>query len=89
MIAGRKILLIVSGSVAAYKVLEFTRLARKAGASVTAILTAGGARFVTKEALAAITGQAVHDDLWAAEADIGHIRLARLPDLVLVAPASA
>ncbi|MCA3375708.1 MAG: bifunctional phosphopantothenoylcysteine decarboxylase/phosphopantothenate synthase, partial [Roseomonas sp.] len=89
MIAGRKILLIVSGSVAAYKVLEFTRLARKAGASVTAILTAGGARFVTKEALAAITGQAVHDDLWAAEAEIGHIRLARLPDLVLVAPASA
>ncbi|MCA3280976.1 MAG: bifunctional phosphopantothenoylcysteine decarboxylase/phosphopantothenate--cysteine ligase CoaBC [Roseomonas sp.] len=89
MLSGRKILLIVSGSVAAYKVLEFTRLARKAGASVTAILTAGGARFVTKEALAAITGQAVHDDLWAAEADIGHIRLARLPDLVLVAPASA
>ena len=55
MLSGRKILLIVSGSVAAYKVLEFTRLARKAGASVTAILTAGGARFVTKEVLAAIT----------------------------------
>ena len=89
MLPGRKILLIVSGSVAAYKVLEFTRLARRAGASVTAVLTAGGARFVTKEALAAITGQAVHDDLWAAEAEIGHIRLARLPDLVLVAPASA
>ena len=89
MLSGRRILLIVSGSVAAYKALEFTRLARKAGATVTAILTAGGARFVTKEALAAITGQAVHDDLWAAEAEIGHIRLARLPDLVLVAPASA
>ena len=89
MLSGRKILLIVSGSVAAYKALEFTRLARKAGATVTAILTAGGARFVTKEALAAITGQTVHDDLWAAEAEIGHIRLARLADLVVVAPASA
>ena len=75
MLSGRRILLIVSGSVAAYKALEFTRLARKAGATVTAILTAGGARFVTKEALAAITGQAVHDDLWAAEAEIGHIRV--------------
>jgi phosphopantothenoylcysteine decarboxylase/phosphopantothenate--cysteine ligase len=84
-----RILLIVSGSVAAYKALELTRLLRKDGAIVRAILTAGGARFVTKEALAAITGEAVHDDLWAAEAEIGHIRLARWPDLVAVVPASA
>ena len=89
MIAGRRILLILSGSVAAYKALELTRLLRRAGAGVTAILTAAGARFVTREALAAITGERVHDDLWAAEAEIGHIRLARLPDLVVVAPASA
>lgn len=89
MLDGRRILLIVAGSVAAYKALELTRLLRKAGASVTPILTAGGARFVTREALAAISGERVHDDLWAAEADIGHIRLARLPDLVVVAPASA
>ena len=89
MLNDRRILLIVSGSVAAYKALDLTRLLRKAGASVTAVLTAGGARFVTKEALAGITGQRVHDDLWAAEAEIGHIRLARLPDLVVVAPASA
>jgi phosphopantothenoylcysteine decarboxylase/phosphopantothenate--cysteine ligase len=53
------------------------------------VLTAGGARFVTREALAGITGQRVHHDLWQAEAEIGHIRLARLPDLVVVAPASA
>lgn len=84
-----RILLIVSGSVAAYKALELTRLLRKDGAEVTAILTAGGARFVTKAALAAITGARVHDDLWAAEAEIGHIRLARWPDLVAVVPASA
>ncbi|MFC7476444.1 bifunctional phosphopantothenoylcysteine decarboxylase/phosphopantothenate--cysteine ligase CoaBC [Dankookia sp. GCM10030260] len=89
MLNDRRILLIVSGSVAAYKVLDLTRLLRKAGAAVTAVLTAGGARFVTKEALAGIGGQRVHDDLWAAEAEIGHIRLARLPDLVVVAPASA
>ena len=89
MLNDRRILLIVSGSVAAYKALDLIRLLRKAGAAVTAVLTAGGARFVTKEALAGITGQRVHDDLWAAEAEIGHIRLARLPDLVVVAPASA
>ncbi len=86
---GRKILLIVSGSIAAYKALELVRLLRKAGAEVSPILTAGGARFVTKEALAGISGARVHDDLWAAEAEIGHIRLARWPDLVVVAPGSA
>jgi len=89
MLTDRRILLIVSGSVAAYKALDLTRLLRKQGAAVTGVLTAGGARFVTREALAGITGQRVHDDLWAAEAEIGHIRLARLPDLVVVAPASA
>src|SRR3954467_5927890 len=89
MLTDRRILLVISGSIAAYKALELTRLLRKQGAQVMAVLTAGGARFVTKEALAGITGQRVHDDLWAAEAEIGHIRLARLPDLVVVAPASA
>ena len=88
-LAQRRILLVVSGSVAAYKALELIRLLRKQGAEVTPILTAGGARFVTKEALAGISGARVHDDLWAAEAEIGHIRLARWPDLVVVAPASA
>jgi len=89
MLAGKRILLILSGSVAAYKSLELVRLLRKDGAAVTPILTTGGARFVTREALAAIAGERVHDDLWVAEAEVGHIRLARLPDLVVVAPASA
>ena len=84
-----KILLVVSGSVAAFKALLFVRLARAAGHEVQAILTQGGARFVTREALAAITGRPVHEDLWAAEESIGHIRLARWPDAVVVAPASA
>ena len=86
---GKQLLLVVAGSIAAYKALELTRLLRKAGATVHPVLTQGGARFVTREALAGISGQRVHDDLWAAEAEIGHIRLARLPDAVVVAPASA
>jgi phosphopantothenoylcysteine decarboxylase/phosphopantothenate--cysteine ligase len=89
MLRGRRILLIVSGSVAAYKVLILARLLRAEGAELRAVLTAGGARFVTKESLAAITGATVQDDLWAAEAEIGHIRLARWAEAVVVAPASA
>ena len=89
MLAGRRILLIVSGSVAAFKVLILARRLRDAGAEVRAVPTAAGARFVTREALAALTGNSVQDDLWAAEAEIGHIRLARWADAVAVVPASA
>lgn len=89
MLDGRKILLVVSGSVAAFKALMLVRLLRAEGAVVRAVLTAGGARFATKESLAAITGEHVSDDLWAAESEIGHIRLARWADAVVVAPASA
>ena len=89
MLHGKKILLIVSGSVAAFKALILVRLLRAEGATVRAVLTAGGARFVTKESLAALTGEQVQDDLWAAEAEIGHIRLARWADAVVVAPVSA
>ena len=89
MLHGKKILLIVSGSVAAFKSLMLVRLLRAEGAITRAVLTAGGARFVTRESLAALTGEAVQDDLWAAEAEIGHIRLARWADAVVVAPASA
>jgi phosphopantothenoylcysteine decarboxylase/phosphopantothenate--cysteine ligase len=89
MLRDRRILLIVSGSVAAFKSLMLVRLLRAEGAEVRAVLTAGGARFVTKESLAALTGQTVQDDLWAAEAEIGHIRLARWAEAVVVAPASA
>ena len=87
----RRILLIVSGSVAAYKALEFARLARKAGFGVTGLLTAGGARFITSHALAAITGGRVYGDLWSLEeeAQVGHIRLARDHEAIIVAPATA
>ncbi|RKK02198.1 bifunctional phosphopantothenoylcysteine decarboxylase/phosphopantothenate--cysteine ligase CoaBC [Pseudoroseomonas wenyumeiae] len=91
MLADKRILLIVSGSVSAFKALALVRLLRKAGAQVTPVLTEGGARFVTPHALQAIAGEAVQQDLWslAEEAERGHIRLARMPDLVVVAPASA
>jgi phosphopantothenoylcysteine decarboxylase/phosphopantothenate--cysteine ligase len=88
---GKRILLIVSGSVSAFKALALARLLKRAGARVTPVLTAGGARFVTPHALQAIAGEAVQEDLWSlsSEAEVGHIRLARLPDLMVVAPASA
>jgi len=91
MLTGKRILLIVSGSISAYKALALARLLRKDGAAVTGLLTAGGARFVTPHALQAITGERVFGDLWSLdeEAAMGHIRLARMPDLVVVAPASA
>jgi phosphopantothenoylcysteine decarboxylase/phosphopantothenate--cysteine ligase len=86
-----RILLILAGSVAAYKALELARLLRKDGAAVTGLLTDAGARFVTPHALAAITGARVFGDLWSLEDEThaGHIRLAREHDLIVVAPASA
>lgn len=91
MLTGKRVLLIVSGSISAYKSLTLARLLRKDGAAVTGLLTAAGARFVTPHALQAITGERVFGDLWSLEeeAEAGHIRLARAPDLVVVAPASA
>jgi phosphopantothenoylcysteine decarboxylase/phosphopantothenate--cysteine ligase len=89
-LVGRKILVVVSGSVAAYKALEVARLLGKGGAVVTGLLTAGGEKFVTHHALAAITGKPVARDLWGdADSHSLHIQLARSHDLVLVAPASA
>ena len=92
MLAGKRILLIVSGSVAAYKALELARLLGKAGAEVSGLLTAGGARFVTPHALQAITGRPLAHDLWSLVEEgegRGHIGLARAHDLLAVVPASA
>ena len=90
-LAGRRILLIVSGGIAAYKALELVRLLRRAGAGVRAVLTEGGAAFVTPLSLQALTGEPVHTDLLSltAESEMGHIELSRSADLVVVAPASA
>ncbi len=86
-----KVLLIVSGGIAAYKALELVRLLRKSGHGVTAVLTEGGAHFVTPLSLQALTESKVYTDLWSLtdESEMGHIQLSRAADLVVVAPASA
>ncbi len=91
MSGARQILLIVSGGIAAYKALELVRLLHKAGYGVTALLTEGGARFVTPLSLQALTGNKVYTDLWSLtdESEMGHIELSRAADLIVVAPASA
>ncbi len=86
-----KLLLIVSGGIAAYKALEFVRLAVKAGFGVTCVLTKAGAEFVTPLSLQALSGNKVYSDLFSLtdESEMGHIELSRSADLVVVAPASA
>ncbi len=88
---GKRILLIVSGGIAAYKVLEVIRRGRERGFSFRTILTEGGAAFVTPLSLAALSEDRVYQDLFSLtdESEMGHIRLSREADLVVVAPASA
>ena len=87
----KRVLLIVSGGIAAYKMLEATRRLREAGVAVRAVLTRGGAQFVTPLSLQALTEDTVYQDLFSLtdESAMGHIQLSRDADLVLVAPASA
>ncbi|MFV1849534.1 MAG: bifunctional phosphopantothenoylcysteine decarboxylase/phosphopantothenate--cysteine ligase CoaBC [Porticoccaceae bacterium] len=91
MAAGKNLLLIISGGIAAYKVLEVIRRLRDRDINIRAILTKGGAEFVTPLSVAALTENKVYQDLFSLtdEAEMGHIRLSREADLVLVAPASA
>lgn len=85
------ILLIISGSIAAYKSLYLIRCLREDGHIVRCILTQGGAQFITPMSVAALSEQPVYEDLWSLkdETEMGHIRLTREADVVLVAPASA
>ena len=86
-----KILLGVTGGVAAYKAPELVRRLKDRGGSVQVILTRAAARFVGPVTFQAVSGEPVRDDLWDAEAEaaMGHIELARWADLVVVAPATA
>jgi phosphopantothenoylcysteine decarboxylase/phosphopantothenate--cysteine ligase len=88
---GPRILLVVGGGIAAYKSCELVRTIRKAGGSVTCVLTEGGAKFVTPMTLAALSEKPVHTTLWDLknEAEMGHIQLSREADLVVVCPATA
>jgi phosphopantothenoylcysteine decarboxylase/phosphopantothenate--cysteine ligase len=91
VLANKRILLVIGGGIAGYKSLDLIRRLRERGAEVRCILTAGAQHFVTPLAAAALSGSPTHTDLFdrADEAEIGHIRLAREPDAVVVAPASA
>ena len=87
----KRILLIIGGGIAAYKSLELIRLCRKAGIAVTPVLTRAGAEFVTPLSVSGLAGEKVYTDLFdlTDEAEMGHIQLSRIADLVVVAPATA
>lgn len=87
----KRILLIVGGGIAAYKCLDLTRRLRERGIAVRAIMTAAARQFVTPLAMGAISGDRVFTELFDLddEREIGHIRLSRDCDLVVVAPATA
>ncbi len=91
MSESKRVLLIVSGGIAAYKCLEVIRRLSERGLAVRCILTKAGAEFVTPLSLGALSGDKVYDDLFSLtdENEMGHIRLSREADLVLVAPATA
>jgi len=91
MIAGKRLLLVISGGIAAYKSLELIRRVRERGGTVRCILTRAGAEFVTPLSVSALSEHKVYGDLFSLtdEAEMGHIQLSREADLVVVAPASA
>jgi phosphopantothenoylcysteine decarboxylase / phosphopantothenate---cysteine ligase len=88
---GKRILLGVTGGIAAYKSADLVRRLREHGAVVRVVMTASACKFVAPLTFQAVSGQPVRSDLWdsAAEAAMGHIELARWAELVLIAPASA
>ncbi|WP_291182526.1 bifunctional phosphopantothenoylcysteine decarboxylase/phosphopantothenate--cysteine ligase CoaBC [Dokdonella sp.] len=90
-LAGMRVLLGVSGGIAAYKACELVRRLRDAGADVRVVLTENAARFVTPLTFQALSGQPVRSGLWddSAEASMGHLELAHWAQHVLIAPASA
>ena len=90
-LTGKRILLIISGGIAAYKSLDLIRRLRERGACVRPVMTAAAQEFVTPLAVGALSASHVYVDLFSREdeQDVGHIRLARECDLVVVAPASA
>lgn len=91
MLAGKRILLVIGGGIAAYKSLLLIRLLKGAGAAVTPVLTRAGAEFVTPLSVSALAGEKVHEALFdlTDEAEMGHIQLSRVANLVVVAPATA
>jgi phosphopantothenoylcysteine decarboxylase/phosphopantothenate--cysteine ligase len=91
MLDGKRILLVIGGGIAAYKSLDLIRRLKERGAAVRCILTKAAQEFITPLAAGALTGEHAFTDLFdpQGEFDVGHIRLARETDVVVVAPATA
>src|SRR5579872_5714529 len=91
MLQGRRILLIVAGGIAAYKSLELIRRLRERGAAVRCVMTAAAHQFVTPLSVASLSEDKVYSELFSLtdESEMGHIRLSREADLLVVAPATA
>ncbi len=91
MLTGKRVLLIIGGGIAAYKSLFLIRLLKGAGVNVTPVLTAAGSEFVTALSVAALAGEKLYSSLFdlTDEAEMGHIQLSRVADLIVVAPATA
>ena len=90
-LANKRVILGVTGGIAAYKSADLARRLREAGAQVQVVMTAAAQEFITPLTMQAVSGHPVHDDLLdrSAEAAMGHIELARWADLILIAPATA
>src|SRR5579859_7693184 len=90
-LGNKRILLGLTGGIAAYKAAELVRELQRAGADIQVIMTEAACRFVTPLTLQALSGKPVHGDLWEAGVPngMGHIELSRDRDLIVVAPASA
>ena len=90
-LSSRRILLVISGGIAAYKSLDLIRRLKDEGASVRCILTEGGAKFITPLSVSALSGEPCFSNLFSEEEEerLGHIRLSREADVIVVAPATA
>jgi phosphopantothenoylcysteine decarboxylase / phosphopantothenate---cysteine ligase len=88
-LSGARVLLGVSGGIAAYKAAELARELLRAGAEVQPVLTAGGAAMVSRATFAALTGRAVPASVWEEPESVTHVELARWGELLIVAPATA
>ncbi len=91
MLNGKRILLVIGGGIAAYKVLELIRRLREQGVGLDVVMTRAAKQFVTPLSVASLSGSKIFDDLFSLtdETEMGHIQLSRAADLVVVAPATA
>ncbi len=89
MLAGRRVLLGVTGGISAYKAAHLARSIEAAGATVTVVMSESATRFVGPDTFSALTSGSVHTSLWEGRGEVLHVRLAHETDLVVVAPATA